>query len=118
MKISEETARRYVEKTSPLKNAAWLTSADYPPAAWQKDDFNMWFSAQAEYAEYFCTERSNAFVIALLWYAMITGSDVRFEAPLSRKLYDGLTQKLIPALMPPDEPMIRLDGPLSSEPID
>ena len=32
----------------------------------QNKDFGMWFSAPAEYAEYFCTERSNAFVIALL----------------------------------------------------
>jgi hypothetical protein len=52
----------------------------------------------------------------MLWYAMITGSDIRFEAPLSKKLHDGLTQKLLPALMA-DMETIRLKGPPSGEPV-
>ena len=118
VRVSEDTAQAYLEKIAPLKNSAWLTAYDYPPAAWQKEDCNLWFSASAQYAEYFCTERSDAFVIAMLWYGMMTGSDIRFEAPLSAKLYDGLTQKLIPALTPSEETQIRLDGPVTSEPID
>ena len=128
VKVSEDTAKIYLEKTAPLKNTAWLTAYDYPPAAWQEEGSSLWFSAPAQFAEYFCTERSNAFVIAMLWYAMLTGSDIRFEAPLSAKLYDGLTQKLIPALMqaegmPADETQtqktrqIRLEGPVTSDPI-
>ena len=117
--VSEDTARTYLEKTAPLKNTAWLTSYDYPPAVWQEEGSNLWFSAPAQFAEYFCTERSNAFVIAMLWYAMLTGSYIRFEAPLSAKLYEGLTQKLIPALMQADGQIqqIRLDGPVTTEPI-
>ena len=46
-------------------------------------------------ARYLCPERSNAFVVAMLWYAMLTGSDIRFEAPVSKQLYDGLTGTLI-----------------------
>lgn len=126
VQISEDTARIYLEKTAPLKNTAWLTAFDYPPAFWQEEDCNLWFSAPSQYAEYLSTERSNAFVIAMLWYAMITGSDIRFEAPMSRKLYDGLTQKLIPALMPESTAsadgaqtrQIQLDGPVTGEPIE
>ena len=113
VQISEDTVRVYLKKTAPLRNTAWLTAVDYPPSVWQEDS-SMWFSAPAEYAEYMCQSRSNAFVIAMLWYAMITGSDIRFEAPLSAKLYEGLTQKLIPALMGPDVPQIHLDGPVTS----
>ena len=113
--ISKDTVRVYLEKTAPLKNTAWLTAFDYPPAVWQEEDCNLWFSAPSQYAEYLSTERSNAFVIAMLWYAMITGSDIRSEAPMSRKLYDGLTQTLIPTLM---QDQIRLDGSVTGEPIE
>ena len=116
VKVSEDTAEVYLQKTGELKNSAWLTAVDYPPAVWKEKDSGLWFSAPAGYAEYFCTERSDAFVVAMLWYAMITGSDIRFEAPLSKKLHDGLTQKLLPALMA-DRETIRLEGPLSGEPV-
>lgn len=114
--ISDDTAARYLEVTAALKNTAWLTADDYPPAAWKEEGI-MWFSAPGEYRDHFCTERSNAFVIALFWYAMITSSDIRFEAPLSKKLYDGLTQSLIPALSRDGYGGISIDGPVTSEPV-
>lgn len=128
VQVSEDTAQVYMEKTGELRNSAWLTAYDYPPSVWQEEGSSLWFSAPAEYAEYLCAERSDAFVIAMLWYAMITGSDIRFEAPLSGKLHNGLTQKLIPALMqesgvsagskPADVTThIHLDGPVSCEPV-
>ncbi len=116
VQISEDTVQVYLEQTAALKNTGWLTAYDYPPSSWQKPGSSLWFSAPAAYAEYLCTERSNAFVMAMLWYGMITGSDIRFEAPLSERLYDGLTQRLVPALMGKDG-AIRLEGPVSSEPI-
>lgn len=117
VQISEDAAKVYLEKTAPLKNTAWLTSVDYPPAVWQEEGSSLWFSAPAQYADYLCDSRSNAFVIAMLWYAMITGSDIRFEAPLSRKLADGLTQRLVPALVPADGRQMRLDGPVTDVPV-
>ena len=113
--ISLDTARRYVQRTSELVNCAWLTAVDYPPAIWNEPDSNLWFSVPVEYAEYLCQERSNAFVIALFWYAMVAGSDIRFEAPISSQLYDGLTQKLIPALMKDSGRQISLTGPVTSD---
>ena len=115
VRVSGDAAEVYLQRTGELKNTAWLTAVDYPPAVWQ-EDCCLWFSAPAGYAEYLCTERSDAFVVAMLWYAMITGSDIRFEAPLSKKLYEGLTQKLLPALMPDGE-TVRLAGPVTSEPV-
>ncbi len=113
--ISSDTARRYVQRTSELVNCAWLTAVDYPPAIWNEPGSNLWFSVPEEYAEYLCEERSNAFVIALLWYAMVAGSDICFEAPVSQQLYDGLTQKLIPAVMKDADTQISLIGPVTSD---
>lgn len=116
VEVSEDTAAVYMEKTSHLKNTAWLTAVDYPPAVWEEDGSTMWFSVQAEYADYLCTERSDAFVIAMFWYGMITGSDITFEAPMSQTLYDGIMNKLVPALIE-DNRTIRLLGPHTSEKI-
>lgn len=115
--ISADTAARYQEKTRRLVKTGWLTAAEYPPKVWDEEDCNLWFSVPAEYAEYLCAERSNAFVTAMLWYAMVTGSDISFEAPLSRRLYDGLTQKLMPAFPESEGAGIQLKGPLSAEPV-
>ena len=113
--ISDNTAKRYLQKTSTLINCAWLTEVDYPPAIWNDPDCNLWFSVPAEYADHLCCERSNAFVIVMLWYAMVTGSDISFEAPISERLYNGLTQNLIPALMKDTDINISLKGPITSE---
>jgi hypothetical protein len=115
IRIPPDTARRYVQRTSELVNCAWLTGVDYPPAKWNEPDSNLWFSVPVEYAQYLCQERSNAFVIALLWYAMVAQSDICFEAPMSQRLYDGLTQKLIPAVMKGTQ--ISLKGPVTSDAI-
>ena len=114
--ISEDTALKYAELTKPIKNCSFLTAVDYPPAAWNKKDSGLYFSVSNEYEEYLSTDSSNAFVVAMLWYAMITCSDISFETPISKMLYDGLTNRLIPALSK-DGPTIRLSGPVNPEPV-
>ena len=104
-------------ETGRLPNVSWLTKCDYPPAAWNEEGSSLWFAVSSEYGKYLCAERSNAFVIALFWYAMVTESDISFEAPLSGKLYEGLTKKLIPALAKDGRREIRLDGPVCDEPV-
>ena len=116
VEIPDDAAARYLEVTDALANTAWLTKDDYPPAAW-KDSGLMWFSVPAAYRPYLCTERSNAFVIALFWYAMVTGSDIRFEAPLSKMLHDGLKDKLMPALAKEGHRAVSLEGPVSNQPL-
>lgn len=113
--ISDDAVSRYLEVTGKLKNTAWLTAVDYPPVYW-KEDGAMWFSVPEGFGKYLCSERSDAFVIACLWYAMVTGSDISFEAPLSARLYEGLTGKLLPALAKDGFRQISLCGPVSDEP--
>ena len=115
--ISGDTASCFMEETGRLPNTSWLNTYDYPPASWDEEGSSLWFAVPLEYGKYLCAERSDAFVIAFLWYAMVTGADISFEAPMSEKLHDGLTQKLIPALAKDGYRAIKLEGPLSDEPV-
>ncbi len=126
--VDDETARRYIAKTAVLKNCAWLTAVDYPPTVWRETGISterselrsrryagceLWFRVPAEYGERLCTERSDAFVVAMLWYAMLVGSDIEFETPMSKRLHQGLTEKLLPTLAEHGAGRIRLLGPVS-----
>ena len=113
--ISEDTVNKYLEVTGKLHNCMWLTAVDYPPACWKGEEHGLWFSVEKEYKDYLCYERSNAFVVAMLWYAIATGSDIHFEVPVSQRLYDGITKTLMPALNEKGFKTIRLVGPLTSE---
>lgn len=115
--ISDDTAAAYVRAITPERyRSVFLIDEDYPPAAW-KDDGTLWFDVPPEYGRYLCAERSNAFVVALFWYAMVTGSDIEFEAPVSKRLYDGITRELMPELEKNGFAPVALRGPVTSEPV-
>lgn len=115
--ISDDTAGAYVRAITPERyRSVFLTDEDYPPAAW-KEDGTLWFDVPPEYSGYLCKERSNAFVVALFWYAMAAGSDIEFEAPMSKRLYDGFTQELMPELEKNGFGPVALKGPVTSEPV-
>ena len=113
--ISIDTARSYVEAITPQKhNTVFLTDEDYPPESWKKNG-ELWFDVPAEYGRYLCSERSNAFVVGLFWYALVSGSDIEFEAPMSKLLYDGIVHELMPELEKKGFAPIALKGPVTSE---
>ena len=116
--ISEETALKFRDVTFSLKNTSWLTQSDYPPASWDDGSCTLWFSVRPQFSKYLCYERSNAFIMTFFWYAMVTGSDISFEAPVSRRLYDRLTEKLMPALAESGFEPVRLSGPVTDEPVE
>ena len=66
---------------------------------------------------YLCDSRSDAFVVALLWYALMTGADIEYEAPISEQLYFGITELLIPAVCK-NCSIIHLHGPVSNQRIE
>ena len=115
--IPEDTAEAYIKNIQPYRQfCVWLVDEDYPPKAWETDG-TLWFDVPLQYGRYLCVERSNAFVTALFWYAMVAGSDIEFEAPMSARLYEGFTDKLIPVLKEKGFSPIRLKGPVTSEPV-
>lgn len=58
----------------------------------------IWFEVEKKYSEYLCFERSDAFVIGVLNYAMRNGHDITCKAPMGEDLYYQITTYLIDAI--------------------
>lgn len=116
--ISEDTSAAYLAKSKVIKKVHWRTSENYPPVEWQKEESGLWFSVPVEFKDYLCTEQSDAFVVAMLWYAMITGSDIESVAPMSEKMVFHITRYLIPALCTDENGYrrIKIIGPTTDKP--
>ena len=116
--IPKEAAHAYVDAVTPRrKYLIWMIDEDYPPKAWDVPGHDLWFDVPSEYERYLCSERSNAFVTGLFWYAMVTGQDISFEAPMSERLYRGYTGILMPRLEKAGFSPVKLIGPVTSEPV-
>lgn len=59
---------------------------------------DMWFAVAEEYGKYLCFERSDAFVIGMLYYCMRLGLDIVCDAPISEEILFKLRTYYIPAL--------------------
>ena len=116
--ISEETSSCYIQASKVIKKVHWRTSENYPPVEWQEEDSGLWFAVPKEYKDCLCAERSDAFIVAMLWYAMVTGSDIAFEVPMSERMHFSIQQYLIPALCTGSNGYrrIKLIGPTTKEP--
>lgn len=58
----------------------------------------LWFEVEDAYGQYLCWERSDAYVLGLLQYAIRYGHDISSETPMTRRLYEQLTGQFLPAL--------------------
>lgn len=58
----------------------------------------VWFYVDKKYGKYLCYERSDAFVIGLLSYAMRHKHDIKCETPISETLYYQLETYFIPSI--------------------
>lgn len=56
----------------------------------------LFFTVDIRYAEYLTTERSDAFVTALLYYAMFKGYDIQWKIPCTEQLIYQLATYYIP----------------------
>lgn len=66
--------------------------------SWEEKTYDMWFEVDEAYSQYLCHERADAFVAAVLPYAMAHGIDIVVDAPLSEQLYYQLSTTYIPAM--------------------
>lgn len=115
VQISDDTAADYRSLGKTLKKTHWRFYEDYPPKAWDTEDGGeLYIAVPKKYRKSLCASRSDAFVVAMLWYAMMAHSDIEFEAPMSERLYFGISQLLIPAVCKKVAP-IRLIGPHTNE---
>lgn len=69
----------------------------------EKNPFILWYQVDQKYADKLCTERGDAFLVALLPHIMAHSDDsdptkVYIEQPVSEKLYYYLTEIFLPSL--------------------
>ena len=91
------------------------------PLTHQKVKKVCYFETEVKYKKYLCGERSDAFITALLSSAMENNYDIEFTAPMSARLYYGLTTYYIPIVSKHNAKFplhnISLLGPTDSTPI-
>lgn len=118
IEISEDTVNAYLAASRVIEKVHWRTSENYPPIEWKSEDSGLWFAVPVEFKEYLCAEQSDAFVVAMLWYAMITGSDIESVVPMSEKMVFHITRYLIPALCTDENGYrrIKILGPTTDKP--
>lgn len=118
IEISEDTSAAYIAASKVIRKVHWRTSENYPPIEWKTNSSGLWFAVPKEYKSYLCSDRTDAFVVAMLWYAMITGSDIKSEAPMSEKMVFHITRYLVPALCNSKNGYrrIKIIGPTTNQP--
>ncbi|MCR5414805.1 MAG: hypothetical protein K6F50_08815 [Kiritimatiellae bacterium] len=57
----------------------------------------LYVDVDKRYAQFLCYERSDAFILGLLHFAMQYGHDITSEAPMTSRLYLQLTEQFLPA---------------------
>ena len=80
----------------------------------------IWFEVENEYKKYLCPERSDAFIVGALQWAMRTGHDITCVAPVTQELLYNLHEHLIPVLFRYSKKLyqVRIAGPIAPEPIE
>lgn len=116
--ISSDTSSVYLAASKRIRKVHWRTSENYPPVEWNSDDSGLWFAVPIDLKAYLCKDRGDAFVVAMLWYAMVTGSDIESIAPLSEKMVFNISRFLIPALCTSENGyrQISILGPTTNQP--
>ena len=57
----------------------------------------LWFEVEPKYGKYLTPERCDAYVLAVLHYALRYGHDIVCDTPMTDRLWDGLCGQFIPA---------------------
>ena len=84
-------------------NKPYIESKDgkvYLCANIEEDDKSkvLWYAVDSEYRDYVTAEKVDAFVVNLLFYAMIKKEDIFWEGEMSEKLYYQLLEYWIPTI--------------------
>lgn len=79
----------------------------------------VWFKVDRCYGEYLCYERSDAYVIAVLNFAMRNNHDIECETPISEDVFYNIEKYLIDALVRYNDSFYRptISAPVASEPL-
>lgn len=83
---------------TPYINREVSKSRCYCDICVDSDCRTVWFEVDREYEKYLCTERSDAYLIGLLNWAMRKGHDITCEVPVTEELLYNINYYLIPTL--------------------
>lgn len=90
--IDRPSYKKWIAEVSRLRHYT-----DYEKIYKYSDEaFELWYEVDENYAPYLCTERNDAFVLAVLHFAMVTGNDITCEGDISNELFHTLNTYLIP----------------------
>lgn len=64
-------------------------------------NWKMWYEVDQKYEKMLCAERADAFVVACLYYAMVTGEDIQCKVPVTERLLYQLNEYIVPSLCQP-----------------
>lgn len=84
-----------------------------------KEKKQIYFEVDNEYAKYLCYERSDAFLIGLLNWAMRHNHNIKCITPVTEELLFNINEYLIPSLTKNDKLLskISIDAPVENEPV-
>lgn len=83
----------YIEQTADQK---YRLCAEFREDG--KEPYIAWYEVDEQYRAYLCEERTDAFAVVLLPYALRHGLDIHCEQVMSERLFYQLTQVLLPTL--------------------
>lgn len=91
MHISKPTIIAYEDKSRLISEIRFDKENEYKVE-------ELWLEVDHQYASYLCDERSDAFLVGMLQYAMRFGYDISCVAPVTKELLYNLENDLIPIL--------------------
>lgn len=90
--IPQEAYRTWVGRVRGLKNyKGYEKIYEYSTGM-----FELWYEVEEQYASCLCDERADAFVLAVLYFAMVTGEDIQSEGLVSNEFIHNVNTYLIP----------------------
>ena len=106
-----------IEKPQVVSDLKYATLSAYISVDDKRDE--VWFKVDKKFEDYLCHERSDAYVIAVLNYAMRNGHDIVCEAPISEDIYYNIDKYLIDAICQynKDFHRPRITAPVASDPL-
>lgn len=97
VRIPDSAAQAWIEFSKSVKNDFSYIDSDYLEyISGQK--IRITFKVDKVFYEGLCTDRMDAFIAAMLYYAMVVGEDIESEGPVSEELLFKLNYILIPTL--------------------
>ena len=105
----EDEKYAYLKSSINIPNSVidmWLKSLEHIqpqivknriPLPLDKDGaFVIWYKVQKEYSYGLCTERADAIIVAILYFAMVAGVDIESKIPVTTQLLYQLNHQIIP----------------------